>query len=48
MQLKLQTPSKNAPLNGYISLDEPVNSADDNADMNLVKQIILFTATAWW
>ena len=34
--VKASNTKKNAPLNGYISLDEPVNSADDNADMKLV------------
>ncbi len=34
--VKASNAKKNSPLNGYVSLDEPVNSTDDNADMKLV------------
>ena len=34
--VKASNAKKNAPLNGYVSLDEPVNGADDNTDMKLV------------
>lgn len=33
--VKASNARKNAPLNGYVSLDEPVNSTDDNTDMKL-------------
>ena len=34
--VKASNAKKNEPLNKYVSLDEPVNSSDDNSDMKLV------------